>query len=451
MINQPLCFVLMPFGIKPDSTGTAVDFDAVYRDLIAPAITDAEMQPLRADEEITGGIIHKPMFERLLLCDFAIADLTTANPNVFYELGIRHAVRPCSTVLIYNGGRLPFDVAPLRAFPYSLSGNGAPDNVQHDRKQLTALLVAARDVKDDSPLFELIDDLVPPDLAHLKTDVFRDRMEYSAELKEKLAVARTQGVAALQALEKSMGDLANLEAAVVIDLFLSYRSVEAWAEMVRVAQSMPKPLSATVMVQEQLALAKNRIGQSEAAEQGLLDLIAKRGPSSETYGILGRVYKDRWSAALKNGQTLLARGVLDKAISAYLTGFETDWRDAYPGVNAVTLMELRNPPDPRLTELLPVVRYAVSRKIARGNPDYWDYATVLELSVLANDQDAATTALGNALAAIRESWEPKTTVNNLRLIREARAKRGQAEAWIQEIENSLQQQAVAVSTNSSSQ
>ena len=100
-VSEPLCFVLMPFGKKPDGSGGAVDFDAVYRELIAPAIDTAGLEPLRADEESTGGIIHKPMFERLILCEFAVADLTTANANVFYELGVRHAVRPWSTVLVF--------------------------------------------------------------------------------------------------------------------------------------------------------------------------------------------------------------------------------------------------------------------------------------------------------------------------------------------------------------
>ena len=73
-----LCFVLMPFGQKSDAGGTVIDFDAVYRDVIAPAIRAADMEPLRADEEVTGGIIHKAMFERLILCEYAVADLTMA-------------------------------------------------------------------------------------------------------------------------------------------------------------------------------------------------------------------------------------------------------------------------------------------------------------------------------------------------------------------------------------
>ncbi|MFG0317834.1 MAG: DUF4071 domain-containing protein, partial [Planctomycetota bacterium JB042] len=125
---KPLCFVLMPFGRKPDSGGRVVDFDRVYHELIAPAIRDARMEPLRADEEMVGGVIHKPMFERLILCEYAVADLTTANANVFYELGVRHAVRAASTVLLFaeGGNRLPFDVAPLRALPYRLAADGGP-------------------------------------------------------------------------------------------------------------------------------------------------------------------------------------------------------------------------------------------------------------------------------------------------------------------------------------
>ena len=53
-----------------------------------------------------GGINHKPIFERLILCDNAIADLTNANVNAFYRLGIRHSGRPHSTLLLYVVGTI---------------------------------------------------------------------------------------------------------------------------------------------------------------------------------------------------------------------------------------------------------------------------------------------------------------------------------------------------------
>jgi hypothetical protein len=195
------------------------------------------------------------------------------------------------------------------------------------------------------------------------------------------------------------------------------------------------------MVQEQLAFALNRAGESEKAEKVLTDLVKARGASSETLGILGRVYKDRWEAAMKAKEKLLARGLLDKALNTYMRGFEADWRDAYPGVNAVTLMELKEPPDPRREKILPVVSYAVEQKIAKGNADYWDYATLLELAVLAKDEDRAIQFAGDALALVRESWEPKTTLKNLGFIREARAGRNEDLPWAKDIEDALDQKA----------
>jgi len=431
----------MPFGRKPDAAGVMVDFDAVYRDVIALAVDAAGLEPLRADEEQGGGIIHKPMFERLMLCEYAVADLTTANANVFYELGVRHAVRPSSTVLLFaEGARLPFDVAPLRAIPYRLTSAGLPTGEATARDLLVARLREARDPTPDSPVFQLIEGWRTPDVDRLKTDIFRDRVRYSAHVKERLAAARrdADGAAMLRAIEQELGPTTDAESGVVIDLFLSYRAVKAWDDMIALVDKMSRPLAATVLVQEQLGLALNRAGQGERAEQVLTELLEHRGSSSETYGILGRVYKDRWEAALRRGEEQLARGLLDKAIDAYLRGFETDWRDAYPGINAVTLMELREPPDARRETLLPVVAYAVERRMAAGKPDYWDHATRLELAVLARDEDAAAAALADALAAVRESWEPETTARNLRLIREARERRGAEVLWGKAIEEVLE-------------
>lgn len=424
-MQLPLCFILMPFGKKKDATGREIDFDLVYKDLIAPAVRAAGMEPLRADEEKTGGIIHKPMFERLLLCDYAVADLTTANANVFYELGVRHAAKPHTTVLMFaeGSGQLPFDVAQLRALHYKVSADGQPSDVSTFQALLTKRLKDARTPTHDSPIYQLLENY--PDIDHTKTDVFREQVAYSKNMKERLAQARKAGLNALKKLEGEIDTIDDCETGVVIDLFLSYRAVKGWGEMIALVPRMSPMLAATVMVQEQLGLALNRAGRGEEAERVIVELIAKRGPSSETYGILGRIYKDRWEAAQKTGSAILAKGLLEKAIDAYLKGFEADWRDAYPGINAVTLMELKDPPDSRRVEILPVVKYAVKQRVERGTPDYWDYATLLELAILAKDEAGAADALARSLAAVRESWEPETTLRNLRLIREARARRGE--------------------------
>lgn len=425
---KPLCFVLMPFGRKLDERGRLIDFDAVYQTVLAPAVVQAGLEPIRADEEQVGGSIHKPMFERLILCDYAIADVTGANPNVYYELGVRHAVRPRSTLIVFaEGSVLPFDIASIRGLPYRLDEAGAPLDAGGQAATIADRLAAARrDHAEDSPLFQLIDGMPRMDIDHAKTDVFRQQVDYSNARKAELAAARREGKAAVLILAASptLESLDDIEAGVVIDLLLSLRAVKAHAEMIALTERMPPPLKRARMVREQLAFALNREGRRGEAEAILLEVIAEYGPSSETNALLGRVYKDQWDEARERG-ALAAGGFLKRAIAAYLVGFEADWRDAYPGVNAVTLMEMQTPVDPRQARLLPVVRYAAARRAERGG-DYWDHATLLELAVIARDEDAAMEAAETAVAHLAEPWQAESTAANLGHILRRRAERGEA-------------------------
>ena len=250
MTIKPLCFIAMPFGRKVVD-GRSVEFDTVWQEVIAPAIEGAEMQPLRADEEQVGGIIHKPMFERLMLCEFAVADLTLANANVFYEVGVRHAARPATTVLIVaDEVRLPFDVAMLRTMPYRLGADGRPSRATEDARKLSALLKECREQRfHDSPLYQLIDGITPLSVPSDKTDVFRDQVAYAearkAELANARALARTDrkaGQAAVAAVRQSLGRLDAVEAGVAVDLLLSYRAANDWPAMIGLVGDMSEPL-----------------------------------------------------------------------------------------------------------------------------------------------------------------------------------------------------------------
>jgi hypothetical protein len=187
-------------------------------------------------------------------------------------------------------------------------------------------------------------------------------------------------------------------------------------------------------MREQYAFALNRRGRHDEAEKVLREVLAEYGPSSETNGLLGRVFKDRWEKARGTPE---ARGFLKRAIESYSTGFQADWRDAFPGINAVTLMEMMDKPPPEQKEMLPVVRYAVLQK-ARKSPDYWDHATLMELALLGRNQDEAEEHLGDALAMVTEAWQLETTERNLRMIRELRESRGEPGAgWSKPLEEAL--------------
>src|ERR1039458_8376835 len=257
---KPLCFVLMPFGRKQDGNGRLIDYDPAYEQITARAGGAAGLEPIRADEEQVGGTIHKPMYERLMLCEFAVADVTGANPNVYYELGIRHAVRPCSTVILFaEGTSLPFDIALLRGIPYRLDASGKPVNPEGDKENIVQRLRAAKqDPDDDSPLFTLIKDMPRVAIDHEKTDIFRDQVNYSREYKKRLAAARKAGADAVSRVAAEFPNILNVEAGIVVDLFLSFRAVKSYQEMVDLYGRMSRTLQNTRMLQEQLAFALNR-------------------------------------------------------------------------------------------------------------------------------------------------------------------------------------------------
>jgi hypothetical protein len=115
-------FVAMPFGIKE-----GINFDLVYADYIKPALEAAGLEAFRADEEINAGNIRKDMFQELLLADLVVVDASIDNPNVWYELGIRHALRERDVVVIAcRDSRLPFDIATDRVLRYHRK-DGVPD------------------------------------------------------------------------------------------------------------------------------------------------------------------------------------------------------------------------------------------------------------------------------------------------------------------------------------
>jgi tetratricopeptide (TPR) repeat protein len=409
-----ICFVAMPFGKKRDANGREIDFNSIYDDVLAQAIRDAGMTPYRADEELRGGFIHAPMYEALLLCDFVVADLTTANANVYYELGIRHAMRKHTTVLTVGGAeQLPFDVKPLRAISYDLTASGTVADPTKLATTLTAALKLAKDEalpKTDSPLYELLDGY--PEVSHDRAEIFRNAATVTERLKNELAAMRGDA-GKLRDFAARLQNEPDVQSVLLLDLMISFRDVEAYDDMLALIDRFPAPLKTMRVVREQYALALNRVQRDDEAETILKQLVASHGDNPETWSLLGRIYKDRWKRA---ASPLRAKGELTSAIDAYLRGFEADWRDAYPGINALTLLFAKDEHDPRFDKLLPIVRYSVERKIARSQPDYFDFATLVELAVHAGDRAAAEDALGRALATKPSAMMRKTTRENLEMI-----------------------------------
>jgi hypothetical protein len=123
------CFVVMPIGdqVFGDVKLTADELKRHYDDLIKEAIlkADPSLEVVRADEVSLPGSITQEILTRLMHSDFVVADVTYPNPNVFYELGLRHACR-VGTVIIRDkkGPKIPFDIAHLRHIEYDNTATG---------------------------------------------------------------------------------------------------------------------------------------------------------------------------------------------------------------------------------------------------------------------------------------------------------------------------------------
>src|SRR5260221_9532223 len=117
-------FVIRPFGKKRDSAGKQIDFERVHDELIAPAVRAAGLEGGTTGEIIEPGNIREDMFSLIIEADVVICDFTIHNANVFYELGIRHALRKKRTILI-KGSPVkegpPFDVLTDRYLSYAVN------------------------------------------------------------------------------------------------------------------------------------------------------------------------------------------------------------------------------------------------------------------------------------------------------------------------------------------
>ncbi|MEO1435325.1 MAG: DUF4071 domain-containing protein, partial [Bacteroidota bacterium] len=164
-MNTKICFVIMGFGKKTDAVlGKTYDLDATYHSIIKPSAEAAGYQCIRGDEIMESGIIDKGMYALLIHADLVIADITTFNPNAVYELGIRHAAKPFSTIVMKEKeGNIPFDINHNKIFTYTHMGEDI--GITEAKKciqRLTQLINRIEATKEvDSPLFHHIPNVKP--------------------------------------------------------------------------------------------------------------------------------------------------------------------------------------------------------------------------------------------------------------------------------------------------
>jgi len=414
----PTCYVTTPFGKRVNpATGKAVDYDDLYFRAIKPAAEQAGCDVIRADEDSGGGIIHKTILRLVISADVFIADLGGGNPNVMYEVGVRHAAKRGMAILVGEAGnRVPFDISYSRVFTYEVEESGNLKDADVDRLRNLLYSVIEQGLsqeRNDSPVFEFFPGYRVEAPEELQARQAKAR-PYSTELKE--ALARTPGSPNLR--EKAAKDAEQIvrttsldDPAAAVEVLKKYRDISAWGDLIRFADELPPEVRQSAQIQQTLALALNRRngpGDRDRAVALMERLVKSTGGDGETHGILGRIYKDRFN---------LTRNPVDieRAIAHYRAGFEKEPSDYYPGVNLVNLLLVYGGESGKreLATLLPRVREAVAARMDPERGEYWELATALHLAAIAGEWDEARGFADRIRRQVPDKWMLESTVGDL--------------------------------------
>jgi hypothetical protein len=336
------CFVVMGFGKKTDfETGRTLDLNLTYNYIIKPAVTAAGLQCIRADEITHSGPIDVPMYEQLLKADVVVADLSTSNKNAYYELGVRHALKPYTTIIICEDGikTFPFDVNHVAVRQYHHMGDGIDyGEVERFRKALTDAIVAIYGEdprRRDSPVYTFLNNLTPPALAEALHAVAKAAMGSSPT-----ASAEPQASADGEPAMRYSDLIRDVDDAQQAGDFDEARS------LLKVLRKKMKPKDSNVSedpyIIQRLALvtykAKQDTRETEiAALREARDLLAGLNPGTsndtETLGLWAAVHKRLWD---KTGDAT----ALDEAVRSSERGFYLR-NDYYNGINLAFLLNVR--------------------------------------------------------------------------------------------------------------
>lgn len=338
-------FIVRPFGVKQE-----VDFEKVDKELIQPALKQVGIRGSTTASIVEQGNIREDMFAQLLLADLVIADLSIHNANVFYELGIRHALRDKKTYLIRcSKDEIPFDLKTDRYLSYP-----AADPASALDALVNGLKATLLSDKQDSPVFYMLPKLeaqdperflaVPPDFGE------EIKIAVAAGKIGKLALLATEAtgfaweIPAIRKLGEALYQLKDFEASAI-----------CW-EKVRDQKTSDLDANdrlATIyqrLAEEELKVNPTGgwefLSKSDLAIERLLTNYEKLDANkrAEVYALKGRNAKTRWvdtwrhaADAELRSKALQSTWLID-AYKEYEKAFNEDLNHFYSGINALGLL-----------------------------------------------------------------------------------------------------------------
>ncbi len=398
--RQPSVFVAMPFGKKsfqktlgvensneavPCTPIVQVDFDEVWGKLIRPALLGAGCLPYRADDEPGAGDIRTDMFFELVTGEFVLADISTLNANVFYELGVRHGVSPRGVLMIDGGWcKRPFDVAPDRTFAYQgslfeLFKNWEKDRPEALKKEVGRLAERLRKAMANdmsttsSPVYKELSGLIPVNWGQIQNTKARYFGEQAHKWYARVRKAKRQSyVGDILTLSRDAPNRLferelRLDAArALFDLGRFERARELLRAMVNENPECPETRYALAKTLHGLAMKARGFAQKAkdtgeerkyiglaakyniSVESEIEEAIRHGGNDPEAYRLLGRIFKYRWRNRWEHAEDINERKRLarehwqtaEMALTHYQDAQTRDLNLFQAGVNVVSLFRL---------------------------------------------------------------------------------------------------------------
>jgi tetratricopeptide (TPR) repeat protein len=458
----PHAFIAMPFGTKPGADGTPIDFNRIYTELLMPALQDAGCEVFRADDEQRAGDIRTDMFQELLVADLVLADLTLDNPNVWYELGVRHALR-ARGVLLVQGPRAaqPFDIYTDRKLRDRLK-DGAPDPawVAADRAALTAMgraTLEAPSRRKVSPVYVLLNHLREPEW---RTLLLGQQSEFSQGYevwRSRMEVARQKNLAGdiLVLADETPTRSLWLEAKRLAgNCLLKLQHFELALEQFDAALELEPDDKPSL---EKRTVCLGRLGRHEEARELVHGLTGTYPADPEVWALSGRVEKVHWISRWRDAQLTPAQmhdaataelASLEEAIAPYHQAFIADPSHHYSGINSLTLhlllKHLGGEPDATvLDNLTGGVLWAALSAQKRDPKDYWARASFAELCVLLNPKATVQREYRSTVAAAqRDRFALESTRETLLLLRDLQFRPDETAAALEVLDREIARLAV---------
>ena len=371
--KKKLCFVIMGFASKKDPiTNRTINLDETYKKIIQPAVLASGYTCVRADEISDSALIDRSMYALLYCAELVIADISTYNPNAIYELGIRHALKPFSTIIIKEDeSTIPFDINHNRMLSYKHLGNEISQ--KEAKKSVSDLKMLIKTISEnpttDSPLYTYIPKIQKPLLSD-------------------------------EEIDDIIGDLRNKENTVYAlmeqakELMQRNEFVEAAKKWKKLGEIGENEIYFTQ--QEALCTYKSKQPNKINALTNALIIIGKISShtDTETLGITGAINKNLWIET--NEETYL-----DTAIQSYKKGWNL-YQDYYTGENYAHCLEQKaiNETDPETKVYFQVEAKRTRHQIvdivlqSLENDDEieslkWKYATLSNCYLAIGDVDNA--------------------------------------------------------------